>query len=126
MYGSTSDTTTVPYLKEGKLRILSYEGKEKTPGYEDVPSLDELYGFAIPNLGGIFGPKGLPDDVLKKLDDVFAKAAKDPEYVNFMKSIYTPVVYMDRAQMNKYVKETYAKSGEIMKSLKAEEKTGKK
>ena len=127
MYGSTVDPTTVPYLNEGKLRILLYLGNEKLPGYENIPSLNELYGIdPIPNLGGIFGPKGLPEDVLKKLDDAFAKAVKDPEFVSFMKKMYTPIVYMDRAQMNKYVDETFAKTGEIMKGLKAEEAAEKK
>jgi tripartite-type tricarboxylate transporter receptor subunit TctC len=126
MYGSTVDPSTIPYLKEGKLRVLAYLSKEKIPGYEDIPSLNDLYGFSIPNLGGIIGPKGLPDDVLKKLDDAFAKAARDPDFVKFMKGIYTPVVHMDRVQMNEYVKETFSKSGEIMKGLRAEEATAKK
>jgi tripartite-type tricarboxylate transporter receptor subunit TctC len=126
MYGSTVDPSTVPYLKEGKLRILSYLGKDKVPGYENIPSIYEMYGFAIPNLLGIFGPKGLPEYILKKLDDAFAKAAKDPDFVNVMNQMYTPVVYMNRAQMNKYVEETLPKAGEIIKALKAEEAKEKK
>lgn len=126
MYGSTVDPSTVPYLKEGKLRILSYLGKDKVPGYENIPSIYEMYGFAIPNLLGIFGPKGLPEYILKKLDDAFAKAIKDPDFVNVMNQMYTPIVYMNRAQMNKYVEETLPKTGEIMKALKAEEAKEKK
>ncbi len=126
MYGSTVDPSTVPYLKEGKLRILSYLGKDKVPGYEDVPSLYELYGVSIPNLLGVFGPKGLPDYVLKKLEDAFAKAIKDPDFVSVMTRMYTPIIYMDRTQMNKYVDETYPKCGEIMKLLKAEDAKAKK
>jgi len=128
MYGSTVDPSTVPYLKEGKLRILSYLGAHKVPGYEDVPSLPELYGseVAIPNLLGVFGPKGLPDYVLKKLDDAFAKAAKDPDFVSVMNRMYTPIVYMDRAQINKYVEETLPKVGKVIKIIKAEEAKAKK
>ncbi len=126
MYGSTVDPSTVPYLKEGKLRILSYLGKDKVPGYENIPSIYEMYGFAIPNLLGIFGPKGLPDYVLKKLDDAFAKAVKDPDFVSVMNRMYTPIVYMNRAQMNKYIDETLPKTGEIIKALKAEEAKEKK
>jgi tripartite-type tricarboxylate transporter receptor subunit TctC len=126
MYGSTVDPTTIPYIKEGKLRILSYLSKDKVPGFENIPSLYELYGFAIPNLLGIFGPKGLPEYVLKRLDDVFAKAAKDPDFVNVMNRMYTPVVYMHRDQMNKYIEETAPKVGEIMKILQAEEAKAKK
>ena len=103
MYTSAADAATMDYIKEGKLRILSYLSTEKVPGYENIPSTQELYGFSIPNIIGIFGPKGLPDYVLKKLDDAFAKAVKDPDFVNFMNRAVTPVVYMNRAQMNKHV-----------------------
>jgi tripartite-type tricarboxylate transporter receptor subunit TctC len=126
MYTSAADAATMDYIKEGKLRILSYLSTEKVPGYENIPSTQELYGFSIPNIIGIFGPKGLPDYVLKKLDDAFSKAVKDPEFINFMNRAFTPVVYMNRAQMNKYVEETFPKAGEIIKILKAEETREKK
>ena len=126
MYGSTIDTSTMPYIKEGKLRILSYLSNEKAPGYENIPSTQDLYGFSLPNLLGIFGPKGLPDYALNKLDDAFAKAVKDPDFINVMNQMYMSVVYMNRAQMSKYVEETYLKCGEIMKMLKEEEVKQKK
>ena len=126
LYGSTVDPSTVPYLKERKLRVLTYLGRDKIPGYETIPSLHEIYGFSIPNLMGVYGPKGLPDNVLKRLDDGFSKAVKDPDFVRVMNRMYTPVVYMDRIQMNRYVEETFIKAGEIMKMLKEEEGKQKK
>lgn len=128
MYGSTIDPSTVPYLKEGRLRILAYSGSKKVHGYEDIPSFLELYGSSIivPNLFGVFGPKGLPEYVLKKLDDAFANAVKDPDFVNVMNQMYTPIVYMDRIQMSKYAEETLPRVGEIMKALKTEEAKEKK
>jgi len=126
VYGSTVDPSTVPYLKERKLRILTYLGRDKIPGYESAPSLHEIYGFSIPNLMGAYGPKGLPDNVLKRLDDAFSKAVRDPDFIKVMNRMYTPVVYMDRIQMNRYVEETFQKVGEIMKILKSEEAKEKK
>jgi tripartite-type tricarboxylate transporter receptor subunit TctC len=126
MFANVVDPQTVPYIKEGKLRILSYGGSEKVPGYENIPSFQELYGFTIPNLMGVCGPKGLPDYVLKKLDDAFAKAVKEPEFIHMMSRMYTPIVYMDRGKTNQHVDETFHKVGEIMKVLKAEEAKEKK
>jgi tripartite-type tricarboxylate transporter receptor subunit TctC len=60
------------------------------------------------------------------LDDAFAKAVKEPEFISVMNRMYTPIVYMNRAQMNKYVEEIFPKAGEIMKALKAEEAREKK
>jgi len=121
LYGSTVDPATVTYLKEGRLRILTYLGTEKIPGYESTPSLQELYGFSIPNLMAVCGPKGIPENALRKLDEAFAKAVKDPDFVSAMNRMYTPIVYMHRIQLNRYVEETLPRAGEIMKALKAEE-----
>jgi tripartite-type tricarboxylate transporter receptor subunit TctC len=120
-----ADATNMQYVNEGKLRILTYLGTVKASGYENISSMPELYGFEIPNVQGIVGPKGLPDYVLEKLADAFAKAIKNPDFINVLKRFYTPVVYMDRAQMTKYVDENFRKFGEIMKAMKAEEEAKK-
>ena len=75
---------------------------------------------------GVWGPKGIPEYVLEKLDDAFAKAVKEPYFINVMNRMYTPVVYMNRAEVNRYVREEFPKVGEIMKILRAEEAKGKK
>jgi tripartite-type tricarboxylate transporter receptor subunit TctC len=126
VFGSTVESSTVPYLKERKLRVLTYLGVDKIPGYETIPSLHEIYGFSIPNLMGVYGPKGLPDYVLRKLDDAFSRTVKDPDFIKVMNRMHTPVVYMGRIQMNRYVEETFVKAGEIMKMLKEEEAKQKK
>jgi tripartite-type tricarboxylate transporter receptor subunit TctC len=128
LYGSTSDTSTLSYLKEGKVRILAYMGPktEKIPGYEDPPSTEELYGVSIPKALGVIGPRGLPDYVLKKLDDVFAKAVKEPEFIKVAERMCMPVVYRDRAQMNKHMEELYRQGKEFIDMLKAEKEKEKK
>ena len=121
VYFSTIDASTMQYIKEGKLRILLYAGGPKAPGYENVPTAQELYGFSIPNVLGIMGPKGLPDHVLKKLDVMLEKAVKDPEFGDAMKKMNMPVVYQNRAEMNAYVEKTFREMAQIFKDLKAEE-----
>ncbi len=121
VFGSSVDSGTMQYVKEGKLRILTYLAKEKIQGYENIPSMQELYGFSLPNILGIIGPKGLPNYIQKKLEDAFTKAIKDPDFINIMERMYMPIVYMDGIQMKKYVDETLLKVGAVMKVLKAEE-----
>ncbi len=128
LYGSTSDTSTMSYLKEGKVRILTYMGPktEKIPGYEDIPSTEELYGVSIPKALGVIGPRGLPDYVLRKLDDAFAKAVKDPDFISVADRMCMPVVYRDRVKMNQHMEELYRQGGEFIKMLKAEKEKEKK
>jgi len=64
---------TMQYIENGKLRILLYVDDLKLPGFTNIPAAPELYKFRLPNLVGMFGPKGLPENVLLKLDDAFGK-----------------------------------------------------
>lgn len=116
----------VPHIKEGKLRILAYESKGKLPGYEEFPSFYELYGIEFSTPMGIWGPKGLPNYVLEKLEDAFAKGVKDPNYINVMSRLYYPIVYMNTAEFNKEVNEAFPKYGQRLKTLRAEEAKVKK
>ena len=75
---------------------------------------------------GVWGPKGLPNYVLEKLDDAFAKGVKDPNFINVMNRIYYPIVYMNRAEFNKDVNEAFPKYGQMLKTLRAEEAKVKK
>jgi tripartite-type tricarboxylate transporter receptor subunit TctC len=113
--------TKMQYIKEGKLRVLTYFTKDKIPGYEDIPSIEELYGIETPTFTGIWGPKGLPNYVLEKLDDAFAKGVKDPNFIDITKRMSVPIVYMNRAEVNRIVSEAYPKVGAMIKILRAEE-----
>ena len=121
LYSVVADASTVPFLKEGKMRMLMYMGKEKIPGYENVPSAQELYGISTPAFVGVVGPKGLPGYVLEKLDDAFAKAAKDPQFISTMERTSSPVLYMSRSDFSQYVNKTSLEVREIVKSFREEE-----
>jgi tripartite-type tricarboxylate transporter receptor subunit TctC len=119
--GSAADTVTVPYLKTGKIRILLYMCDTKLPGTENVPTLEELYGFKVPNVMGVFAPKGIPEPIMQKLDDAFAKGVRDPDFVKVMNQMHMPIMYMNRTEMTKYVDSTTQKTGDLIKWLKEED-----
>ena len=121
VFASSFDPTVLQFLKEGKLRLLGYLSEEKAPGFENYPTFKELYGEVPPNLAGIWAPKGIPEFMLKKLDDAFAKAVKDPDFLKVMAGMSMPVVYMNRQDLNRFVQDQFPKVGETMKILRAEE-----
>jgi tripartite-type tricarboxylate transporter receptor subunit TctC len=125
-YGSTIDASTMDYIKEGKLRILAFMDQNKVRGYENIPSFQELYGISMTNVMGTLGPKALPDYVLKKWDDAFAKVVNDPDFVNVLNKLYMPLKYMHRVQITKHIEEMYLKEAEILRMLKAEEEEKEK
>jgi len=112
--------TIVQYMKEGSLRYLAFLGKEKATGYEDIPSFPELYGD-VEALGyvGIWGPKGIPEDRLNKLENAFSEGIKDPGFIELMDRMNLPSVYMNRKDLERDFSFWYPKMGEAVKELMA-------
>jgi len=121
VWSSTLDIPMVSYIKEGKFRILAYLGQKKIPGYEDIPSTEQLYGLKCGDLLAIYGPKDLPNFVLRKLENAFTKAVKDPDFVRVMNLMYMPIMFMDSATLTKYANETFLNTSKIYEKVKAEE-----
>ncbi|HVL56415.1 MAG TPA: tripartite tricarboxylate transporter substrate binding protein, partial [Burkholderiaceae bacterium] len=61
--------TVLPYVRDGRLRALAVIGPERAPALPNVPTVAEaaLPGFEANNWIGLFGPAGLPADVIDKL-----------------------------------------------------------
>ena len=78
-YAASIDPSTMSYIKEGKLRPLLYLCKEKMPGYENIPSTEELYGIRVANFMGIFGPKNVPEYVLHQIGWCLCSSGEGPQ-----------------------------------------------
>jgi len=122
----TTDATSASYITEGKLRILAYLAPHKVSGFENVPSLKEMYGIDMPDFLAIYGPKGLPGYVVKKLEGVFAKSVKDSDFKKIMDRMFMPVSFMNGAQCKEHVDGWYSKIGKIYEQMKADEEGQKK
>lgn len=83
-YGSFS--TIKPFVSTGKVVPLAITSRDRTPLAPDVPTLNEL-GYKGVDLGswyGVFGPKGMPADLVKTLNDHLNVILKMPEVVEKM------------------------------------------
>jgi tripartite-type tricarboxylate transporter receptor subunit TctC len=70
----------VPQIRGGKVRAIALASKERNPAVPDVPTLIEL-GLADFDVGtwtGFIGPKGVPADVVKRLNEAVAEVVNDP------------------------------------------------
>jgi tripartite-type tricarboxylate transporter receptor subunit TctC len=124
LFASTMDASTMPYIKEGKLRILAFIASQKIPGYENIPSLEDLYGVKYPNFIGLGGPSGIAAPVVRKLQDAYREAMKDQEFIGLMNRMEMPIWYMDSVTVTKAAEEGFAETAKIIERVKAEE--GKK
>lgn len=61
-------TSTAPQIKAGRLRALAVAGAKRSPSFPELPTISEFYpGFENSIWLGLFGPVGLPEEVLSRL-----------------------------------------------------------
>jgi tripartite-type tricarboxylate transporter receptor subunit TctC len=74
-------TTMLPYIKSGKLRGLAISSKTRLAAAPDIPSYGEQgYPTLDFNLWhGMIGPKGIPGDVVRRMNSELDAVLKSPE-----------------------------------------------
>jgi tripartite-type tricarboxylate transporter receptor subunit TctC len=74
-------TTMLPYIKSGKLRGLAISSTKRLAAAPDIPSYSEQ-GYPTLNFNlwhGMIGPKGIPEDIVSKLNAELDVVLKSPE-----------------------------------------------
>lgn len=97
-------------LAQGEaVRILAVLNDERHPDAEDVPTADEAIGedVVFGGWGGIYAPKGLPDDVKSELEAAVKEAVESDTYQQFQKDAGNLVVYRDSAEWTTFVNEQF-------------------
>jgi len=71
----------VPHIQTGGLRVIATYDEERLDKYPETPSIAELGYPYNPNIWiFLYGPKGLPENIVKKLEDAFDKAIQSPAF----------------------------------------------
>ena len=108
------------YVKEGVLRMLIIANSDqRDPDFPNIRLMKDIGVTDVPGLGGLLvGPKNMPPEIAKKLEDAFAKSSKSEAFQKILSNIYLPYKYKSRAQLEKdlpaesaFMKDLLAKSG---------------
>ena len=73
-----------PFIESGRIRAIGVTSLSRVSALPDVPAIAEhppLAGFELVNFFGFFGPAGLPDPILKRLNAAAVQTMKMPELV---------------------------------------------
>ena len=91
------------FIEAGKVRALATCTEQRTEYLPDVPTVREL-GYELPYVSalGLFGPPGLPADVVERLDGLVAKVTGEAAFQQRMRELNILTLYKDAA--------TYAES----------------
>ena len=75
--------TGLPHVKEGRLRALGVTSAKRTPLAPDLPPIsDVLPGYESTTWFGLFGPRGLPPEVVSRVNAAANQVLRDPEVVD--------------------------------------------
>jgi tripartite-type tricarboxylate transporter receptor subunit TctC len=81
--------TTLPHIKQGRLRAIAYTGTQRWAGLPDMPTVAEsgYPGFSFEPAGhGIFAPAGTPAAVILKFQGEVARAVHSPKLLKYFEA----------------------------------------
>jgi tripartite-type tricarboxylate transporter receptor subunit TctC len=90
--------------KAGRIRMLVVMDKERTKFYPDVPTSAEvgMTGMLSASTRGLAVPKGVPDPILKRIQEIFKKAMESKEHLDKLEAAGMPVKIMVGEEFQKY------------------------
>ena len=73
-------TQTVPFIKDGRIKVYGVTTHNRLGSLPNVPTLDEqgLKGFEVKVWHGMYAPKGTPKEVIDKLNAALKTAMAEP------------------------------------------------
>ena len=112
-------STGMPHVRDGRLRALAVTTLKRTPLAPDLPPVaDTLPGFESNTWFGLYGPKGLPADVVNRVNAAANQALSDPEVRAKLTTLGIEPVTSTPAQLAKMVAEDQAKWRRIIAERK--------
>ncbi len=96
--------SVVPLYTSKDLKVLAVTGDKRVPVLPDVPSAKEL-GLALTmmNWYSISGPKGLPKNVMDRLEAAAKKISEDPAYAKDCEQVASYPIYKTGADTQAYI-----------------------
>lgn len=111
--------TGMPHVRDGRLRALAVTTLKRTPLAPDLPPVaDTLPGFESNTWFGLYGPKGLPAEVVNRVNTAANQALSDPEVRVKLTTLGIEPVTSTPAQFAKMVADDQAKWRRIIAERK--------
>jgi tripartite-type tricarboxylate transporter receptor subunit TctC len=99
---------TYPLLESGQVRLILLISDKPSSFFPKTPILRDLgYDIPTPTILNVAGPKALPDEIVRRLDEVYSKAMKEPGFIKAMAELrYTPY-YRNGKDLDGYIAANY-------------------
>jgi tripartite-type tricarboxylate transporter receptor subunit TctC len=117
--GYNSLPSAVPLIRDGKIRPLGVTSNERMPQIPDVAAIAEvLPGYELVNYFGVFGPAGMPDAIVEKINRAVEAALKEPTLKSRFETLGLVPQSQTPAQAKAFVAAEAAKFAKIITEAK--------
>jgi tripartite-type tricarboxylate transporter receptor subunit TctC len=108
--------SSIPHVKSGKLRGLATTGLKRHSLLPDLPTVSEagVTGYSAVNWFGMAAPKGVPPEVVEKLNKEVGVALSTPVAKAAFEKDASEIVIMTPAEFSKYIAEETTKWGKVV------------
>lgn len=114
----TTPPTAIGHLKASTLRALAITSEKRHPMLPDVPTTAEagLPEFQLEAWFSVFGPAGMPDDVVQKVTQAIKTVVTSPQFVEQMNAQGSNASYKSPTELAQIVKDDLAKWNKVVKA----------
>lgn len=114
------DPLVLPQSTDGRIRVLAVAGRERAPSVPQVPTVREAGGPDMNLQGwfGLFGPAGLPGEIVSKLEQATRTVIADPEVQKKFLALGISPIMLDTAAFRARIEADYKLITEIITKAK--------
>jgi tripartite-type tricarboxylate transporter receptor subunit TctC len=108
---------SIQQIKAGRIHALGVTTKERVASIPDVPTIGETVpGYEVSVWFGISGPKGMPPDIVAKLNAAVNAALANPKLKERFHDLGGEVMPMSPAEFGKLIADETAKWAKVVKA----------
>jgi len=108
---------SIQQIKAGRIRALGVTTKERVASLPDVPTIGETVpGYEVSVWFGVSGPKGMPPDIVAKLNAAVNAVLANPKIIERFHDLGGEVMPMSPAEFGRLVADETAKWAKVVKS----------
>ncbi len=92
------------YVEANKVKVLAVASEERDILAPDFPTaVEQGYNVILPTMHAMYAPKGLPDEIAKKINGLFAEMEADKDFMDKLNNIGQSYKYRDLEETEAYL-----------------------